>query len=413
MPVGSTMGLRRAGQTAVVPESDDAAATGPVPIGGHVAPGYEPVRDAFAANFAERGEVGAAVCVRVRGEVVVDLWGGWADEARTRPWCEDTLVNVYSVGKAVAAALVLRLVDEGRLALDQPVADVWPEFAVGGKAGATVAHALSHQAGVPAIREPLTNDDLWDWDAMTAALAATDAWYEPGSRLIYHTNTYGHLVGGLVHRVTGERPGGHLRALVDGWGLDRPVDYWIGVPDADLHRCADVVWAPSGLGMSADLDPDSLEGDARLLWLAYFNPPGYSSVGVVNTREWRQTQVPSTNAHASARGVCDLYAAILGDLGGEPLVSPALLADATRPWVSGPCPVLGEVGTFGLGFIPTNPRRSFFPNPHSFGHFGTGGAVGCADPGAGIAFGYVMNHVVPRWQSSRNRALLDTLAACL
>ena len=107
MPVGSTMGLRRAGQTAVVPESDDAAATGPVPIGGHVAPGYEPVRDAFAANFAERGEVGAAVCVRVRGEVVVDLWGGWADEARTRPWCEDTLVNVYSVGKAVAAALVL------------------------------------------------------------------------------------------------------------------------------------------------------------------------------------------------------------------------------------------------------------------------------------------------------------------
>ena len=117
------------------------------PVGGTVAPGFEPVRDAFTTNFAERGEVGAAVCVRVRGEVVVDLWGGWADEARTRPWRDDTLVNVYSVGKAVAAALVLRLVDEGRLALDQPVADVWPEFAAGGKAGATVAHALSHQAG--------------------------------------------------------------------------------------------------------------------------------------------------------------------------------------------------------------------------------------------------------------------------
>lgn len=143
-------------------------------IGGSVAPGFEPVRDAFAANLAERGEVGAAVCVRVQGEVVIDLWGVWTDEARNRPWRDDTLVSVYSVGKGIAAALVLQLVDEGRLTLDQPVADVWPEFAAGGKAGATVAHALSHQAGVPAIREPLTDDDLWDWDRMTAAVAATE-----------------------------------------------------------------------------------------------------------------------------------------------------------------------------------------------------------------------------------------------
>ena len=148
-----------------------------LPVGGTVAPGFEPVRDAFAANFAERGEVGAAVCVRVRGEAVVDLWGGWADEARTRPWRHDTLVNAYSVGKAVVAALVLQLVDEGRLTLDTPVADVWPEFAVGGKAGATVAHALSHQASVPAIRQPMTDADLADWDRMAAAVAATDAWF--------------------------------------------------------------------------------------------------------------------------------------------------------------------------------------------------------------------------------------------
>lgn len=390
-----------------------------VPLGGTVAPGFEPVREAFAANFADRGEVGAAVSVRLRGEVVVDLWGGWADEARTRPWQPDTLVNVYSVGKAVVAALALQLVDEGRLALDTPVADVWPEFAAGGKAGATVAHALSHQAAVPAIREPMADADLSDWDRMAAAVAATGAWFEPGSRLIYHTNTYGHLVGELVRRVTGQLPGERLRTAVDGRGHDRPVDYWIGVPEADLARCADVVWAPSGAtgpAMSAPLDADALsapDDDARLLWLAYFNPPGYSSVGVVNTRGWRQAQVPSTNAHASARGVCDLYAALLGDLGAEPLVSPGLLADATRPWVTGPCPVLGEEGTFGLGFIPTNPRRSFFASPHSFGHFGTGGSVGCADPDAGVAFGYVMNHVIPRWQSSRNRALLDTTFACL
>ena len=390
--------------------------TSEVPLGGTVAPGFESVRDAFAANFADRGEVGAAVSVRVRGEVVVDLWGGWADEDRTRPWRPDTLVDVYSVGKAIVAALVLQLVDEGRLTLDTPVADVWPEFAAGGKDGATVAHALSHQAAVPAIREPLADADLADWDRMAAAVAATDAWFEPGSRLIYHTNTYGHLVGELVHRVTDQLPGERLRAVVDGRGHDRPVDYWVGVPAAEQARCADVVWAPSGpsgQGLSSGVAPDQLEGDARLTWLSYFNPPGYSSVGVVNTAAWRSAQVPSTNAHASARGVCDLYAALLGDLGPAPLVSPDLLADATRPWVTGLCPVLGEEGTFGLGFIPTNPRRSFFANPRSFGHFGTGGAVGCADPDAGVAFGYVMNHVIPRWQSSRNRALLDTTFACL
>ena len=137
------------------------------PIDGCCAPGFDAVREAFAANFAERGEVGAAVHVIVGGEVVVDLVGGWADEARTRPWRHDTIVDVYSVGKAILALLALQLVDEGRLALDQPIADVWPEFAAGGKAGATVAHALSHRAGVPAIRELLTDDDLFDWERMT------------------------------------------------------------------------------------------------------------------------------------------------------------------------------------------------------------------------------------------------------
>lgn len=131
---------------------------------GDCAPGLEPVARAFTDNFADRGEVGAGLCVMVRGQVVVDLWGGWADAGRTRPWAADTLVDVYSVGKAVVATLALQLVDAGAIALDMPIADVWPEFAAGRKGGATVAHALSHRAGVPAIREPLTDADLWDWE---------------------------------------------------------------------------------------------------------------------------------------------------------------------------------------------------------------------------------------------------------
>jgi len=362
------------------------------------------VRDQFATNFSERGEVGAAVCVIVGGEPVVDLVGGWADEERTRPWRPDTLVDCYSVGKPLVALSVLRAVDARLVGLDDPIASVWPEFATGGKEAATVRHALSHRAGVPAIAERLTNDDLWHWERMIGALAATPAWFEPGSRHVYHTNTFGHLAGEIARRAAGDMPGPALRALAE--PLD--ADVWFGVPAEEQARCADIVWAaPEGLG---PFDPDSAEGEARMIALGYFNPPGYSSMGVVNTAEWRAAQVPSTNGHATAAGVARLYAALL-----QPgrVLSPDLLAEATRPQSEGWCPVLGEEVTFGLGFKPTVPRRPFGPNPRSFGHFGTGGAVGFADPDAGVAFGYVMNQVIPRWQSTRNRALIDTFYACL
>jgi CubicO group peptidase (beta-lactamase class C family) len=376
-----------------------------VPVSGWCAPGFAPVRDAFAGNFSERGEIGAAVHVIVGGEVVVDLVGGWADESRTRPWRHDTIVDVYSAGKALLAVLVLRLVDEGRLALDQPVAAVWPEFAAGGKATATVAHALSHRAAVPAIRELLTDDDLFDWQRMTAALAATEAWWVPGERIAYHSNTFGHLVGELVRRAGGTMPGEQLRAIAEPLGAD----VWFGVPTDEQHRCADVVFAPPG-PLPVGMRFDGLEGDLLMNAMAHFNPPGYSSIGVVNTPAWRATQIGSTSGHASASGVARIYAALLEQ---DRLVSTDLLARAAAPQVTGRCPILDDEVTFGLGFQPTTSRRPFGPNPGTFGHYGTGGALGFADPTAGLAFGYVMNHVIPRWQSTRNRALVDAVYASL
>ena len=374
------------------------------PIEGRCETAFSSVGDAFAGNFAERGEVGGAVCVIVDGHVVVDLVGGWADQGCTRQWRPDTLVNFYSVGKAFVGLLALQLVDDGLIGLDDPIASVWPEFGVAGKQGATLRHALCHRAGVPAIRERLTNTDLWDWQRMTAALAASEPWWVPGTRHAYHTNTYGHLVGEVVRRITGEMPGARLRSVAD--TVD--ADLWCGVPSGEQHRCADVIWAPATA--MGEVDFDSLSGEALMIALGYFNPPGYSSAGVVNTSEWRGAQVPSTNGHGSATGVARLYAALL-----EPgrLISPTLLAEATRAQSKGYCPVLGEETIFGLGFKPTVPRRPFGPNPRSFGHFGTGGAVGFADPDAGVAFGYVMNHVIPRWQSSRNRALIDAVYGSL
>ncbi len=392
-----------AGELTPVPTEPPAGDAG-IPVSGHCAEQFAPVRQEFVRNFVERGEVGAGVTVLVGGEVVVDLAGGWADAEHTIAWRGDTLVDVYSVGKAVVALLVLQLVDDGVLGLDDPVASVWPEFAAEGKGAATVRHALCHRAGVPAIRRPLTNDDLWDFATMTDALAATEPWWEPGTRHAYHTNTYGHLVGGLVHRATGELPGTRLRPLAELVGAD----IHFGVPDAEQGRCAEVLWALGG--SPPVVDTRALTGDALMVQLSYFNPPGYSSWGVVNTREWRSTQIPSTNGHATANGVARVYQGLL-----EPglLVSPDLLAVATSPQSVGFCPVLGEEVTFGLGFKPTSARRPFGPNPSSFGHFGTGGAVGFADPTAGVAFGYAMNHVIPRWQSSRNRALIEALYRCL
>jgi len=371
-----------------------------VPIAGDCDPAFAPVRDAFAANFAEQGEVGAAVCVIRDGVVVVDLVGGWCDSARTRPWTPDTLVDFYSVGKALVALSVLRHVDAGRIGLDDPIASVWPEFAAAGKGGATVRHALCHRAGVPAVHELLTDDDLWSWERMTAAIAATAPWWEPGTRHSYHTNSYGHLVGEIARRVDGAMPHDALRAVAA--PLD--ADVWFGVPEAEQPRCADLLWDPPG----GSIDFSRYEGDELMTMMSYFNPPGYCSAGVVNTPQWRRAQVPATNGHGTARGVARIYAALL-----EPglLLSPALLAEATRPQSEGYCPTLGEDVTFGLGFKPTTARRPFGPHPGSFGHFGTGSSLGFADPEAGIAFGYVMNHVIPRWQSTRNRSLMDAVYA--
>jgi CubicO group peptidase (beta-lactamase class C family) len=365
------------------------------------------VRAAFAENFASRGELGGALCVIVDGRVAVDLVGGFADVARTRPWTPDTLVNVYSAGKAALATLGLQLVEEGRLDLDARVADLWPEFAAGGKARATVRHAFAHLAGVPAIREPLTNQDLWSWERMVEALAATEAWFEPGSRVVYHTNTYGHLLGEIVRRAGGRTPAEALRRL----GAATGSDVACALSPDEQARCAEVVFeAPPGMRDALAASASSADDAQRMIALAYMNPPGYGSGGVVNTPQWRGAQLLAANAHASARGLARLYAALL-----EPdlVLSSGLLEQAIRVQAEGPCPVLGERIAFGLGFTPTSARRKLGSSERAFGFFGTGGSVGFADPETRVAFGYVTSRVAPGWQTKRNRALLDALdAAC-
>jgi CubicO group peptidase (beta-lactamase class C family) len=379
-------------------------------VHGQVDARFEPMRAVFAANFDD-GELGAGCVATVDGQTVVDLWGGWADVECTRPWRRDTIVNAYSVGKPFVALALLQLVASGAVDLDAPVSRWWPEL-LAAQQGATVRHVLCHRAGVPAIRPPLTNDDLSNWDTMTGALAATEPWWEPGSRHTYHTNTYGFLVGELARRVTRLLPSQWLRERVAG-PLDADV-MW-AVPDADLARCADVRWEAGPFPVPDREALLQLPEERAMVYLGYFNPPGIAGVGIVNTRAWRQLQVPSTNLHATAAGIARVYAALAagGVLEGITVLDGDVLAEATSVQSEGWCPVLERDVSFGLGFQPTRADRSFGPNAGSFGHFGTGGSLGFADPAAGVAFGYVMNAVKPRWQNSRNRALVESLYACL
>jgi CubicO group peptidase (beta-lactamase class C family) len=381
-----------------------------IEVHGHVDSRFLAVREVFCENFT-RGELGAACALLVDGQVVVDIWGGWADDARTRPWTADTIVNAYSVGKPLVALEVLQLVDTGGLELDAPATRWWPEL-LAGRQGATVRQILCHQAGLPAVRRQLSNRDLWEWDAMTRAIAETEPWWPPGTRHTYHSNTFGFLVGELARRVTGQTPGRWLRERVAG-PLDADLTW--GVRQRDLSRCADVAWRGT---LPGDLDWATLQGlpdEEAMIALGYFNPPGLSGIGVVNTEQWRFAEVPSTNLHATASGIARVYAALAagGTLGGTVVLDADVLAEAVSVQSEGWCPVLEREVSFGLGFQPTRPDRSFGPNPGSFGHFGTGGAVGFADPGAGIAFGYVLNAVRPRWQNDRNRALVDAVYTCL
>jgi CubicO group peptidase (beta-lactamase class C family) len=382
--------------------------SGALPVDGTCDRRFAAVREEFVTNFEQRGDVGAAVAISLGGRTVVDLWGGWADRARREPWQRDTLVNVFSVTKGVTAVSILRLVERGLIELDAPVARYWPEFAAGGKDTVSVRHVLSHRAGLPALRDPLPDGIMLDWGAMTAVLAREAPWWTPGTAHGSHVNTFGFLVGELVRRVTGMTLGALLRSEVAG---PLGAEVHIGLPAREHGRVAEFLWPSDGIPpVRADL-----AGDALMRWNTYWNPPGLSGAGWVNTSAWRTAELPSTNGHATARGIARVYAALAraGSIDGVHVLDPAVLRAAVVEASAGVDRVLQRPSRFGLGFQLTQPERPLGPNPGAFGHFGSGGSLGFCDPEAGVAFGYVMNDLGPRWQNPRNRALMDALYACL
>ena len=391
-------------------QSQEGRAAGlPVAVEGSCDRRFAPVRDAFWDNFRERGEVGAAVCVMAGGRVVADLWGGWADPGCARQWQPDTLVNMFSVGKGLVAVCAARLAGQGRLDVDAAVASCWPEFGAAGKGAVTVRQLLSHQAGLPAVRRRLPPGSMLDWPAMTAALAAQEPWWQPGTGHGYHVNTFGFLAEEVIRRATGRTVGTLLRQEIAG---PLGADVHIGLPASQHSRVAPVPWPDP---LPGEAEPAGLDPGRLMAYNAYFNPGGLSGAGVVNSPAWRAAELPSANAHGTARGVARVYAALAagGTLDGTAVADPAALSAATAEQACGQDLVLGRPSRFGLGFQLTQPERPLGPGQAAFGHFGAGGSLGFCDPGSQIAFGYVMNQMGPRWQNPRTRALLDAVFACL
>jgi CubicO group peptidase (beta-lactamase class C family) len=356
-----------------------------VQINGFVADGFGAVGDALVRCVKDHGDVGAAAAVYHHGRPVVDIWTGWADAARSRPWDRDTVVTTFSTTKGVTAVCANLLVQRGLLDPTRPVAHYWPEFAANGKAAITVEMVLSHQAGLAAVDGDLTLDDIVGWHGVVDAIAAQAPQWEPGSAYGYHARSFGWITGEIIRRVTGRRPGAFLAEEIAGpLGLR----FWIGLPEDIEPSCAELIPSP-GPSFLSMLDRDSL------MYRVMAGPSDLFAGGYDeswNARPLHAAEMPSSNGIGDARSLARLYAACIGDVDGTRLLTDGTLDEATRLRTSGPDLVIGQELCFGLGFI-AGPTVLGLGRPRAFGHSGAGGSVAMADRDAGLAVAYVMNRL--------------------
>jgi CubicO group peptidase (beta-lactamase class C family) len=349
-------------------------------IQGTVESGFEGVRDALASNLDSGADVGASASVIVDGRTVVDIWGGFQDEARTEPWERDTIINVWSTTKTMAALCALVLADHGELDFHAPVAQYWPEFKANGKESVEVRHLLSHSAGLAGWQEPMQPFDLYDWEKATSLLAAQEPWWEPGTANGYHAITQGYLVGEVVRRITGKSIGAFF---ADEIARPLDADFHIGTPAACDDRVARVI-PPPPLPLEG-LDPDSIP--VRTLT----NPP--LSAEQSWEVDWRRSEIPAAGGHGNARSVATVQSVLAGggEVNGVRLLSEAG-CEAVLEEVSYTTDlVLGVPLRFGMGYGLNSPDTPLGPNPRTCFWGGWGGSLILVDLDARMVVAYVMN----------------------
>ena len=349
-----------------------------------MAAGFEPVRECFAEVLGAQAGTGAAFAAWSGGRWLADLWGGFADLARQRPWGADSLVQPYSVSKPFAAICALRLADAGRLNLDAPVQRYWPQF----RAPATVRHVLSHQAGVVALDKQVPTETFYDWDYLCSLLAEQEPAWPPGTAHGESALFYGHLVGELVRRVDGRGAGRFLREEICG---PHGLDFAYGLTTAHQARAVDLT------GLDDAWRAADLAGRPSLYRRAVTNPPGARRGDVVNSAAWRAAEIPAINGHGTARAVAGFYQA----LSTGRLLSIGMLAEATAAQCRGRDQVLGEDNTWGLGFGI---------DKDGYGMGGLGGSYGGMSTTGGYTIGFVTGTI---GGYERAEALENTLRDCL
>ncbi len=367
---------------------------------GFVAAGFEPVREAFERNFADGLELGAAFAAYLGDELVVDLGGGWTDRKASQPWGARTLCPAYSSTKPVAALVAALMVERGLLDYDRPVAAYWPEFGAEGKDRISVAEALSHQGGVPGFPDPI-DADLWlDPVALAAELAKLKPMWLPGQGSGYHPITWGAIAGELVRRVDGRSLGTVLRAeICEPLGID----FWIGTPDSEHERCAQ---------MQKPKEPTKFGAPNEALKAAFLTPWSAPQRGGA---DWRRAEIPAANGHGTAQALARLYSAyaLKGRIGETRLVSTSTWEQLTRERVSGEDRILPGRVAFGAGVMRNLPLI-YGPNPETLCHSGWGGSGAMGDPATGLSCAYIMNrqgsHLL---EDTRRSRLIDALYGCL
>ena len=338
------------------------------------------VRKVFEGNLASGADVGASFCATKDGEIIVDLWGGHADAEKTRPWVEDTIVNVYSTTKTMCALTALLVADRGELDFKAPVAKYWPEFAANGKQDVTVAHLMSHSSGLSGWKEPITAETLYDWEKATALLAAQAPFWEPGTRPGYHALTQGYLVGEVIRRVTGKTVGTVFREEI---AEPLGADFHIGLPASEDHRVADLIPPPPGTAIGA--------GQQTEIQKNMTSNPGID-VSATRTRAWRGAEIPAAGGTGNARSVALVHTILAngGEARGKRFMSEAGVRKALELQVEGDDLVLGVPARFGLGFglgggaVP-------MPSPNAMYWGGYGGSVIIIDMDSRMTYAYAMN----------------------
>jgi CubicO group peptidase (beta-lactamase class C family) len=352
-------------------------------VHGHAKAPFEKLADVLSAHLDNGDDLGGSIAITVDGAPVVDLWGGWADEAHTRPWAEDTITNVWSTTKTVTCLAALVCADRGQLDLDAPVAQYWPEFAANGKDRVLVRHLMSHTSGVSAWAQPVSMEDIYDWQRSTSMLAAQEPWWEPGTASGYHALNQGHLVGEVVHRVSGKPLGRFVAEEIAG---PLGADFHIGLPPEHDKRVSNVVPPPP---LPFDLEALGLDSVA----VKTFTGPA-PDASVAWTEAWRRADIGAANGHGNARSVARIQSVVAngGAVDGVRLLSPPTIERIFDQQSDGVDLVLGLPLRFGIGYaLPQRDTFPYIPDGRTCFWGGWGGSMIIIDVERRMTIAYMMN----------------------